>query len=71
MTNERIERMVRELRSEPTTQFFESVFGLAAPRRQAAGLDAVARDCLVGAFVAQRAQRRNDDRVAIHLEEAP
>ena len=70
MTNARIDRMMNELQSEPSTQFFQSLFGLARPGRQAARVDAVALDCVVGAFVAERTQRRDDHRVAVHLEKA-
>lgn len=70
MSNVRIERMVRELRSEPTTQFFEALLALAFPGRKAARIEAVAPDRVAGTLVAQRAQRRDDDRVAVHFEKA-
>lgn len=70
MANARIDRMVKELESEPTTQFFQSLFGLARPGRQTARVDTVALDCVVGAFVAERAKRSDDHRVAVHLEKA-
>ena len=70
MANARIDRMMSELQSEPSTQFFQALFGLTRPGRQTARVDAVALDCVVGAFVAERTQRRDDHRVAVHLEKA-
>jgi hypothetical protein len=32
MASTRVDRMLRELQSEPSTQFFQRFFGLGAPR---------------------------------------
>jgi hypothetical protein len=70
MTTARVERMIREIQSEPMSRFFDWLMPSERPGRQAAGLDAVAPQCLVAAFVAQRVQRGHDDRMAVHFEKA-
>ena len=46
MSNARIDRMVRELNSEPSSQFFQKLFGLVglgeAPAKPVAGKSAMA-----------------------------
>ena len=73
MAHARIDRMVKELNAEPSFQFFGSLFGLlglARPGRQTGLIDSVSNDCIVAAFVAQRPQGSNDDRVSVDLEKA-
>lgn len=70
MATVRVERMNREIQSEPMSQVFDWLMSSARPRRRAAVLQAVAPQCLVAAFVAQRVQRGHDDRMAVHFEKA-
>ena len=49
MANARIDRMVRELNSEPSSQFFQHLFGLVGPGKDSTAAPREARDFAITA----------------------
>lgn len=47
MANARIDRMVRELHSEPSSRFFQHLFGLVGLGKDSAGAPREARDLAI------------------------